>query len=483
MKNKIERIQEAKLPPHDRDLEQAVLGGILLESGRLNSVSFLLEEDTFYDPGHRAIWRAIRSLQEKRINVDLLTVSNELKQSGDLEIVGGAFELAQITSRVASAANLETHVRILAQFRTSRELIRVGSRILAKGYEAGESGLEALGWAQSELREVSSGVFKRGARTISEAWAKTIQELEAPASAGKIITGLRDLDRKAGAQEAGTMTVIGARPGMGKTILGLEIALANARRGLRVAFFSLEMPEIQLTQRIVSRITGIPLSRIRNRELSSWEKELLSQGMDPLPLFIDDTPAITPMELQSKVAHIGQVDLVIVDYLQIMRGNDLRYMNREAEVSSISRELKAISKIERCHMIALAQLSRETEKRTDPKPRISDLRESGAIEQDADNIWLIYRPEYYKQDALKGETIEIAQTGVSVPIQGHTTILGEKFRQGSPFQAYIRSDLSVMRFHSGPEEYGYRPLVYDANNYPELFPGYQKAETNNSNPF
>ena len=468
-------MRQDNLPPHEPELEAGVLGALILEPHRLNSVSFLLDEGSFYVEKHALIWRALKALQKARVSPDLLTLLAELKRQGTAEKVGGAFGLAEITNKVASAVNIETYVRILSQYRTSRELIKVGHKLQAKGFESGENGLEALGWAQAQLRDLSSGVFKRSARPLSQAWERTIQELSAPGDTGRVITGLRDLDRKAGALEPGTMTIIGARPGMGKTILGLEIALANAKIGNRVAFFSLEMPENQLTQRILSRELEIPLSRLRARDLSSDEWLRLQRGSDPLPLFIDDTAAITPLELQSKVAQIGNVDVVIVDYLQIMRGNKSNYKNREAEVSSISRELKAISKHENCHVIALAQLSRETEKRTDPKPRLSDLRESGAIEQDADNIWFIYRPEYYRSDASSSETIEVGHTGIHVPLKGHVTILGEKYRQGSPFQAYLRCDLSVMRFSSGPDGYGSQSLVFDANNYPEMFPDYFKT--------
>lgn len=466
---------EGRMPPHDRDLEEAVLGSVILESHRLNAVSYLIQEDTFYFEEHRVLWKAIQSIRVKRTALDLLTLLSELRQMGKVEQIGGPRYLAQLTNKVTSAANLEMYVRILAQYRTSRELIRLGFDLQRKGFQEGEDGLEVLSWAQQQLKDLGAGVFKRGAREISDIWAKAVENLDQPANTGRVITGLRDLDQKAGKLEPGTLTVLAARPGMGKTVLGLEIALANAKLGYKVAFFSLEMTEEQLVQRIQARESQIPLSRIRNRKLSAQELERLKYGPGPIPLFIDDTPAIKPLELQSKVAQIGGLDLVVVDYLQIMRG-DGKYSNREAEVSAISRELKAISKQERCAVLALAQLSRETEKRSDPRPRLSDLRESGAIEQDADNIWFIYRPEYYRNDASSSETIEVGHTGIHVPLKGHVTILGEKYRQGGPFQAYVRCDLERMMFTSGPPGYASQPLLFDANNYPELFPDQSTAQ-------
>jgi replicative DNA helicase len=200
--------------------------------------------------------------------------------------------------------------------------------------------------------------------------------------------------------------------------------------------------------------------------------QLLDTEPQDLPIYIDDTAQITPMELGGKIAAIKAkhgCTLVLVDYIQIMRGNEGRYPNREAEVSSISRDLKAIAKREGVHIIALAQLSRETEKRSNPQPKLSDLRESGAIEQDADNIWFIYRPEYYTETPSIDDTVEVGKTGVHVPLKGHTTIICEKFRNGPTFRAYLRSDLAKMRFFSGPEGYGHRVLTFDHNHYPELF--------------
>lgn len=462
------------LPPHNAELEEAVLGAMILEPGSASRVSWILDERSFYKLENQLVFKSWERIKAKGMIPDLLLLSQDLRERNELDQAGGAYYLATLTSRVASSANIEYHARILSQFRASRELIRVGNELQSKGFSSGDQGIEALGWAQEELRNVSAGVFKKSASRFAEAWERAQEELNQPKSQRRgVNTGLRDLDQKCGILEPGTLTILGARPGMGKTALGLEIALRQSKQGKRIAFFSLEMPENQLLQRMISNQLRIPFRRIREQEFAMEEAlQLFDQKPQDLPIFIDDTAAISPIELGAKIAQLkslGPLDLVIVDYLQIMRGSGSKYASREAEVSSISRELKALSKQESVPIMALAQLSRETEKRTNPKPRLSDLRESGGIEQDADNIWFIYRPEYYLESRDPYETIELGSSGIHVPARGHVTILGAKYRQGSPFQAYLRSDLGTMRFFDGPPGYGERQLEYNSHVYPEIF--------------
>jgi replicative DNA helicase len=470
------------VPPHDLAMEAAVLGAVLMEKGAFERVSHLITESHFYNPENQVIYSAIQKVRAEGLPSDLLTVMSKLRELGQLEGAGGAYNLAQLTNAVSSSANLEYHARLLAQLMASREIIRVGSEMMSRGYASQGDGLDALGWAQSCLQDLAGGIFKKDASSYAMAWKHTAEILDKPSPPG-VLTGLVDLDSKSGKLEPGDLTILAARPGMGKTVLGLEIAQGAAKMGKNVLFFSLEMAQDQLMQRLMSKATGIPLSRIRSRSLHHDEAELLiSQDPEEMSLWIDDTPQITPMEMAGKASTLkakqGSLDLVVVDYLQIMRGNGMGYNNREAEVSSISRDLKAFAKRERVHVIALAQLSRETEKRSNPQPRLSDLRESGAIEQDADNIWFLYRPEYYAELSPEShEVIEIGSTGISVPMRGHATVICEKFRQGSPFRAYIRADLSRMSFFNGPEGYGQRQLQYNAANYPDLFENSTESES------
>jgi replicative DNA helicase len=453
------------------EIEEAVLGACMLEKGALQSVHHLLDDSAFYKPENQIIWRALVAIAKRGDTPDLLLVNQHLRTTGELELIGGTYVLAQLTGKVASSANIQFHARILQQTKAQRETIRVGYEMAARGYDTGKDGLETLAWAQGQLMDLTRGIFKKDATSFSHAWTKTAEVLNKPRATG-VLPGFRELDRLAGHFEPGDMTILAARPGMGKTVLGLDLAMNVAKSGGRTAFFSLEMPEEQLMMRIMSRETGLSLSAIRDRSLDfdSWGKILDIQVPD-LQLWIDDTAQITPMELAGKVASLkarSGLDLVVVDYLQIMKGNGERYVNREAEISSISRDLKAIAKQQKVHVLALAQINREADKRSKPEPKLSDLRESGSIEQDADNVWFIYRPEYYAEESGNTDTIPIGSSGVNVPLKGHATIICDKFRNGSKFRAYMRADLDKMRFFDGPEGYGREQLLFTAENFPDV---------------
>lgn len=470
-KKSVEDIGAGMIPPHSIEIEDGVLGACMLEKGAVHSVLHILDEAAFYKPENQIIWKAVVAVTKKGMVPDLLVINQHLKETGELDLVGGAYGLAVLTNKVSSSSNLEYHARILQQLKAARETIRVGFDMARRGYDPSKDGLETLAWAQTQLMDLTRGIFKKDVTKFSTAWAKTAEALNKPRETG-VMPGFRELDRLAGYLDPGDMTILAARPGMGKTVLGLDIAMNIAHAGGRAAFFSLEMPEEQLIMRVMSRETGLPLSQIRTRTLDfdSWG-QILDRQVPDLKLWIDDTAQITPMELAGKVAALkarAGLDIVVVDYLQIMKGNGDRYVNREAEISSISRDLKAIAKQHKVHVLALAQINREADKRSKPEPKLSDLRESGSIEQDADNVWFIYRPEYYAEDVNVSSTIPIGSSGVNVPLKGHATIICDKFRNGSKFRAYMRADLEKMRFFDGPEGYGREQLMFTAENFPDV---------------
>lgn len=467
--NRIHSI-EGKLQPQDIDMEANVLGAIMIVAGAYERVSHILTTDSFYKENHRLIYNTIVKLRQKGAPVDIATITSQARQDGMLDQIGGPYAIAELTSKVTSDAHIEYHSRLLVQLQISRQLITAGQQITGKGYSAQAEGLEALEWAQTELQNIGAGAYRKDGKKHSKAWEDTAKELREPKTNG-ILTGLTDIDYKAGQLEPGTLTIIAARPGMGKTAFAMEIARNVAMADKKVKFFSVEMPTNQLLQRSIAREADIELWKLRERRLTAEEWERINSFPGYQDIDIDDTSGLTPMELEGKAATMKAkegLDLIIVDYLQIMRGNGKHYQTREQEVSSISRDLKSIAKKLNIPVIALAQLSRETEKRTNPQPKLSDLRESGGIEQDADMIWFLYRPEYYVDD-VSSDTIEVGNTGYHVPLKGHATVICEKFRQGSPFKAYIRTELSKMKFFSGPDGYGRRHIQYDRDHYPELF--------------
>lgn len=463
-------ILDGMIQPQDTEMEAIVLGAMIIAPGVYERVSHILTQDTFYKETNRLIYQTIVKLRKKGAPVDLSTITAEARQDGTLEMIGGVYAIAELTSRVTSNTNIEYHSRMLVQKQISRELITAGQQIAMKGYSESIDGLEALEWAQKELQNIGAGAYRKDGKKHSKAWDDTAKELREPKKNG-ILTGLTDIDYKAGQMEPGTLTIIAARPGMGKTAFAMEIARNVAMADKKVKFFSLEMPTNQLLQRSIAREADIELWKLRERRLTAEEWERINSFPGYQDIDIDDTSGITPMEIEGKAATMKAkegLDLIIVDYLQIMRGNEKHYQTREQEVSSISRDLKGIAKKLNIPVIALAQLSRETEKRTNPQPKLSDLRESGGIEQDADMIWFLYRPEYYVDD-VDTQTVEVGNTGYHVPLKGHATVICEKFRQGSPFKAYIRTDLSKMKFFSGPDGYGRRHIQFDKDHYPELF--------------
>lgn len=407
--NELSGLVYGKVPPQALHLEEAVLGALMLDKDALPVVLDILSPKTFYLKAHEEIFSAMKALFNKSQPIDLLTVTEQLKKNGSLEKIGGAYYLVELTNRVASAANIEYHARILAQKHIQRELIRSSTDIVNKAFEDTTDVFELLDDAEKQLYDITQNNLNRATETMSGLTNKLLKQIEELSKKEDgltgVPTGFTDLDRLTSGWQPSDLIILAARPGMGKTSMVLALA-RNAAVDFKkpVALFSLEMSSLQFAQRLVSMEAEIEGSKLRNGKLEAYEWQQLHNSIEKLaevPIFIDDTPGINIFELRAKCRRMKMnhdIQMVIIDYLQLMSGSsgDGRNANREQEISNISRALKAMAKELSVPVIALSQLSRAVETRGgSKKPQLSDLRESGAIEQDADMVTFIYRPEYY----------------------------------------------------------------------------------------
>ena len=400
--------EHGKIPPQAVDLEEAVLGAIMLEKDALATVIDILIPDVFYKDQHKAIYGAIRSLFAETQPVDILTVTNQLKNSGELELAGGAYYIAQLTNRIASSANVEFHSRIILQKYIQRELISISSEIIKEAYDDTTDVFDLLDKAERNLFAVGETNLRRNYEEMQTLVMEAVKEIEAAKNQELqfrgMPSGFTEIDRVTTGWQKSDLIILASRPGMGKTALALSMA-RNMAVDFRkpVAFFSLEMSSKQLVTRLISAESGLTSEMLRKGDLQDYQWQQLNTRISKLidaPLYIDDTPALTIFELRAKCRRLKaqhDIEMVFVDYLQLMSpGYDSRG-NREQEISNISRSLKALSKELDIPILALSQLSRAVETRAGTKrPILSDLRESGAIEQDADLVIFIYRPEYYQ---------------------------------------------------------------------------------------
>ncbi len=400
-----------KVPPQAIDMEEAVLGAIMLEKEAVITILDILKPESFYKDAHRKIFKAVSDLCLREYPVDLYTVTEELRNHNELESIGGPVYLTQLTSKVVSAANVDYHARIVAQKYIQRELIRVSSEIQSRSFDDTIDVTDLLDFSENALFQIAEGNIKREVAPINMVLKEAIRQIE---EAGKredalvgIPSGFTRLDRLTSGWQKSELIIIAARPSMGKTALALSMARNMAiDHGKNVAIFSCEMSSIQLVNRLIIAETDIPGDKIRNGRLSEEEWKQLDNRIKKLvqaPIFIDDTPAISIFELRAKCRRLmaqHKLDIVIVDYLQLMTGPD-NAGSREQEVSNISRSLKSIAKELNVPIIALSQLNRSVEMRGGTKrPLLSDLRESGAIEQDADMVVFIHRQEKFGIDTF-----------------------------------------------------------------------------------
>ncbi|TAE48030.1 MAG: replicative DNA helicase [Bacteroidetes bacterium] len=396
-----------KLPPQALDMEEAVLGALLLEKDALHRIMDILKAEMFYKDANKTIYEAILVLFQNSEPVDILTVKNTLRQAGTLEKAGGAFYLTELTSRVASAANIEYHARIVAEKYILQQLIKTSDEIIKKAYDETTDVFDLLNEAEKSLFAISETNLRRNYLNMSELVIRTLERLEEMRSKSNSVTGIpsgiSELDRMTAGWQKTDLVIIAARPAMGKTAFILSMARNAAQKfGHGVALFSLEMAAVQLTQRMLCAEAELDAQKVRTGQLEEYEwKQLITRigSLSKSPIFIDDTPALSIWDLRAKARRLKaekNISMVIIDYLQLMTGQSSKAGNREQEIAGISRALKEIAKELDVVVIALSQLSRAVESRGgDKRPVLSDLRESGSIEQDADMVMFLYRPEYY----------------------------------------------------------------------------------------
>jgi len=427
--------ENGTLPPQAVDLEEAVLGAVLLESDALYEINNIVSEECFYKEAHKYVWRAIKKLSDKNKDIDILTVTNELKSFGMLDTVGGAYFISQLTNRVASSANIETHALIIRQKYILREHIRLGTEIANNAYDETTDIFDANKKLLDEALKICSLVEVSKEKTSRQILSETIKIIESASE--KDVTGVpsgySNVDKLFGGWQDTDFIVIAARPSMGKTAFGLNMVYNMLSFKKHCAVFNLEMSDKQLMKRMIAISTGINLGSINSGHLAENEWKYLHSkteeiGKEQLHIF-DNIYTLNGIMLNcKKLKGQGKLDIVFIDYLQLIK-HSLKGRNRENEVSEISRYLKIMAKELDVPIIAFSQLSREVEKRGDKKPILSDLRESGSLEQDADIVGFLYRPEYYgiNEDNLGNSTAGLAYLCVAKHRNGALKDLAFKF--------------------------------------------------------
>ncbi|MBL1232642.1 MAG: replicative DNA helicase [Flavobacteriales bacterium] len=464
-------LEHGKLPPQAVDLEEAVLGALMLEREAVNTAIDILQPKSFYKESHQKIFATIQYLFEKSQAVDLLTVTTELKKRGELDIVGGAYYVTQLTNRVASAANIEFHARVIAQKYILRELIRISSEIITNAYDDTTDVFNLLDQAESSLFSVAEGNIRKSFESVSELISAALKQIEnAKNKESGVIgvpSGFTALDRVTSGWQPSDLVIIAARPAMGKTSYVLSLARnAAVDYKIPVAFFSLEMSSLQLVTRLISAESEISSEKLRSGNLRNDEIQQIQSRITELseaPIFIDDTAGLSVFELRAKARRLKakhNIQLLIIDYLQLMSGgNDSAKGggNREQEISMISRSLKSIAKELSIPVLALSQLSRAVETRGGNKrPQLSDLRESGSIEQDADMVQFIHRAAYYG----------ITEDEDGNPTDGKATIIIAKHRNGAVCDVNLKFVNELAKFMDNDEnsfEHGDFPQSMQVN--------------------
>ncbi len=433
-KGTIINLEKGKIPPQALDLEEVVLGAMMIDKKGVDEVIDILSPDAFYKEAHQYIFEAIYKLFESSEPIDLLTVSAQLRKDKRLDMVGGDFYLISLTQKVSSSAHIEFHARIILQKFIQRSLIRISNEIIEDSYDESQDVFDLLDKAEARLYEVTQGNIKKSSESAQELVIqakKKIEEISNKEGLSGIPSGFDKVDRVTSGWQDSDLIIIAARPGMGKTALTLSMARnISVNKDIPVAFFSLEMSSVQLITRLISSETGLSSEKLRTGRLEKHEWEQLNvkvKALEKAPLFIDDTPSLSIFDLRAKARRLKSkhdIKLIVVDYLQLMTtGASQKGGNREQEISMISRNLKALAKELSVPVIALSQLSRAVETRGGSKrPILSDLRESGAIEQDADIVSFIYRPEYYKIDEWDDEE--------RTPTEGQAELIIAKHRNG-----------------------------------------------------
>lgn len=440
--------------PADTELEQAVLGALMLEKDAYTTVCDLLKPECFYEPVDRKIYEAIQHLGASQRPIDMLTVTEQLRADGTLEEVGGPAFVSALTMRVASSANVEYHARIVAQKYLARELITFAAEIEKKAFDESNDVDDLLQEAEGRLFEISQRNVKKDVTQIDPVITQAIGQIQAAANRASGLSGLEsgfhELDKLTSGWQNSDLIIIAARPAMGKTAFVLSMAKNMAiNYNIPVAVFSLEMSQVQLVNRLISNVCELESEKIKSGQLTEREWDQLmarSKHLYGSSLYIDDTPSLSIFELRTKARRLVReynVQMIIIDYLQLMNASGMRFGSREQEVSMISRSLKQLAKELNIPIVALSQLNRSVENRGDSKegkrPQLSDLRESGAIEQDADIVCFIHRPEYY----LRSDT-----DAAGNDIRGLAEFIVAKHRSGRVDDVKLRFKAKYARFEN-----------------------------------
>ena len=456
-KSTVINLEKGKLPPQAVELEEAVLGAMMIDKKGVDDVIDILHSEVFYKESHQHIYEAIYTLFQNSEPTDLLTVANQLKKSGKLELIGGDFYLIGLTQKVASSAHIEFHARIILQKYIQRKLISISAEIIEEAYDETVDVFDLLDDAETKLFEVTQGNLKKGsedAQGLVNQAIKKIQEISNKQGMSGVATGFTRLDELTSGWQPSDLVILAARPGMGKTAFVMSMAKNMAIDfGTPAAIFSLEMSSVQLITRMISSETGISSGKLRKGNLEPHEWEQLNvkvKNLSKAPIFIDDTPTLSIFDLRAKARRLASqhgIKIIIIDYLQLMTAGSSSNGNREQEISTISRNLKALAKELAIPVIALSQLSRAVETRGGSKrPLLSDLRESGAIEQDADIVSFIFRPEYYGLTEWDDEE--------RTPCEGQAEFIVAKHRNGGLENIRLKFTGHLAQFSNLDEDFG-----------------------------
>ncbi len=458
-----------KVPPQAKELEEAILGALMLEKSAFDTVSEIIKPECFYFDANQHIFKAMQSLQQKNVPIDILTVVEELKVLNLLDLVGGPYYVTKLTNSVVSTANIDAHARIVLQKFIQRELIKISGEIIGDAYEDSTDVFDLLDESETKMFNITNNYLKKNFEDIGNVLVEAIARIDELRTKTDEISGVPSgfptLDRVTYGWQPTDLIILAARPAVGKTAFALNLARSAAlhpTKPIGVGFFSLEMSAAQLVQRILSAESEIKMEKISRGKLEDYEyQQLHSKGIKKLetaPIYIDDTAALNIFEFRAKARRMVNkyhVGLIVIDYLQLMSGSS-GSGNREQEISNISRNLKALAKELKVPIIALSQLSRAVETRKESKmPQLSDLRESGAIEQDADMVMFIYRPEYY----------EVMNNEMGESTSGETHVRIAKHRNGSLETIKLRAKLDIQKFEewesdsSGPSAGGWKPIT------------------------
>ena len=457
-----------KIQPQALEIEKVVLGALMLEKDAYSNVSEILRPECFYDKKHELIFESIVDLALNSRPIDMLTVTEQLKKSGNLKAAGDMLYISELTNNVASTAHLEFHAKIIAQKFLSRELIRFSGLIQGKAYDESIDVEELMQEAEGKLFEISQRNIKKDAVQINPVIKEAIVNIQKAAEKKEGLSGVSsgfiDLDKITTGWQESDLVIIAARPAMGKTAFVLSMAKNMAVNfKTPVALFSLEMSNVQLVNRLITNVCELTGDKIKSGRLEPYEWEQLDHKISELygaPIYVDDTPSLSVFELRTKARRLAReygVKCIIIDYLQLMNASGMAYGSREQEVSMISRSLKGLAKELKIPIIALSQLNRGVESRAGAegkRPQLSDLRESGAIEQDADMVCFIHRPEYYgiKEDAA-GNSLE-----------GLAEIIIAKHRNGATGDVRLAFKNSFVRFENINEPGNNREYTSKMNN-------------------